>query len=1643
MTSSALLAAWLAVTLVSVVRSQLLLGDGRLDFLDRTATWREAHEQCRLRHSFLVPSQAAFDSLVGLSSAGRLNPPSDFWIGAKYLRNGYFEWLLQDGDYSSISPGDVALTASAEVTDLCARATTIDSELSMAWTSCNATLGVVCFRNEHTDAEQQQANYKPSFTAQIGAATVRPSPAHDEVVFVDQTSLETGIHINITCGPGDTIVKDHFVLGRTRYISSWWNANFTIFQQFAPRSGNVLSVGTFWCRRYVTGAADPVISGRLHVASSGDMYVLTTTPDGILETLQLLELSSGGPALGETSTSNGTMKTLGDLLNSVADRFRFVAAFDYPGNLVRHQEYGRKTPRPVLRKVSLIIDIGAPLDAAHFQESIAFNDATARQNGTSSRNDHSLREVFRCPIVDVEGHMWQTSNSSSFTPSYPPCVTNRLMAVVERRCMPSFGPSGAQWGPFCAAGVCQSRLHRCEPPPPACPPGFVLLPANNTKTLSGLCVRVIPNVSFEERTSACHHRHPFSIPWIPQERVSWLSSTIWLPFQRLWPHGSFLPAIRSLLITDDGQSTVNLQNDQNCTVMTQKGLVSSSSCTARHGVACVITPLLSPTGREASQGSIARQRICQPEHKMGTTGIERCFALICPSNSSRISWAEASALCTRSGSTLASLTLPRYLDAVLRLSGFRGRSDRVAVQLERHDGRVTWRDLSSLTYPGLSPFLSTDQSHTHGVLDVPRGQYDFVTPVEKAVGCALCEEHAVAEAAEIVLFYDHSFDNKTILANVTSVQNFVEDWNDDLICMVSTSDATTAELFQNGRTSSNARDGFRVKSFNVISDDDGRVFVQIFPSVDFGYLTCGLLITELGVQITSNSLLLTKRDIFVQEYVVGVQETGGNISQCELTLCGPICPCFNLTHTSEVLVVPDTGQVFQRRVYPLRVTSSSNGDVTAHYYITLEAVILSHPPSGNASHSRTSNQKELEQAHRDLNGVDILMRDFKPEYFKPARCCPAERTQHPVPLSWPKTCGGTVFAKEQCVDGSGRRPLRHCQGTPLTGVQWSSVDFGASSCAAVSSTSRNLYQLSKDAVTTDNVSATADELQRLTAEPASLDAGDVVSAADILENIAASVQRSRQGEDRPIPPEDVLSVHRKVVEAASQLMNVDQPVLKTSSLVPGKGSRIANALEDILETSVEGDYNIDTENIAVLSEDIVGIASSSNEITNLSVKKIAHGADMSRFSASGMESSILLENKRPNISVAFVVYRNGRLLQSPGQRVTSQVVSAVIPGATSKERALANVLMTFRSLPGQCAPPPTCAFWDSAESRWSTTGCWLVKVQDGSDFCRCNHLTNFARIFNYERDEYLSASYHHALDILTYIGSCLSLLGLVFTMLTFVLFKKWRKLRSSQIVMHMSVALTGVYVTFLGGLGAKEHHDACVCLSALLHFFLLATFGWMCVEAVFQYLLFVKVVGTYIPRFMHKASGLVWGGSLVPVVCVLASRPHCYDSQERVCWMDFQSFRYALVLPMLVLMVINAALYVRIVCALYCGRERRLRTNQPEQQLARRRLRVSMVTPVMLGLAWIFGFLAVREGRLVFALLFCICSTLQGFAVFLLMVAGEGGVWTLWHALLKNPCCRAIKRSVTSASAMSTGATPSSGTSEPLMSGGGQCETGL
>ena len=96
-----------------------------------------------------------------------------------------------------------------------------------------------------------------------------------------------------------------------------------------------------------------------------------------------------------------------------------------------------------------------------------------------------------------------------------------------------------------------------------------------------------------------------------------------------------------------------------------------------------------------------------------------------------------------------------------------------------------------------------------------------------------------------------------------------------------------------------------------------------------------------------------------------------------------------------------------------------------------------------------------------------------------------------------------------------------------------------------------------------------------------------------------------------------------------------------------------------------------------------------------------------------------------------------------------------------------------------------------------------------------------------------------------------------------------RTLRSKQpnkILLSLCGALLGLYSVFVIMIGidttkgeAELGPLPCCVLAGLLHYFTLAALFWMGVEGVNMYLMFVKVVDSYVARFMWKASLAAWG----------------------------------------------------------------------------------------------------------------------------------------------------------------------------------------
>lgn len=91
------------------------------------------------------------------------------------------------------------------------------------------------------------------------------------------------------------------------------------------------------------------------------------------------------------------------------------------------------------------------------------------------------------------------------------------------------------------------------------------------------------------------------------------------------------------------------------------------------------------------------------------------------------------------------------------------------------------------------------------------------------------------------------------------------------------------------------------------------------------------------------------------------------------------------------------------------------------------------------------------------------------------------------------------------------------------------------------------------------------------------------------------------------------------------------------------------------------------------------------------------------------------------------------------------------------------------------------------------------------------------------------------------------------------LFRKFREGNAQKTLFQISVAQLISWLLFLVGVEQTENPFVCVAVAAVLHYFLLATFMWMLMEAVLQYHAFVKVFGTHISYFMLKASLIAWG----------------------------------------------------------------------------------------------------------------------------------------------------------------------------------------
>ncbi|XP_062470221.1 adhesion G-protein coupled receptor G6 isoform X1 [Pezoporus occidentalis] len=373
--------------------------------------------------------------------------------------------------------------------------------------------------------------------------------------------------------------------------------------------------------------------------------------------------------------------------------------------------------------------------------------------------------------------------------------------------------------------------------------------------------------------------------------------------------------------------------------------------------------------------------------------------------------------------------------------------------------------------------------------------------------------------------------------------------------------------------------------------------------------------------------------------------------------------------------------------------------------------------------------------------------------------------------------------------------------------------------------------------------------------------------------------------------------------------------------------------------------------------------------------------------------------------------------------LTSFVVACSIGNITIQDLQ-DYVKVTIKHTKIQEDPKPTCVFWDmnknGGSGGWNPEGCQVdTESNENETVCLCNHLTHFGVLMDLQRTvTQIDPQNTKVLTFITYIGCGISAIFSAATLLTYIAFEKLRRDYPSKILMNLSTALLFLNLIFLldGWIASFDIDGLCIAVAALLHFFLLATFTWMGLEAVHMYIALVKVFNTYIQRYILKFCIIGWGLPALVIAIVFASAntnaSHVYGKQlygkdangqggDNFCWIKNEVVFYVTCAGYFgIMFLMNVAMFI-VVMVQICGRNGK-RTNRSLKEEILRNLRSVVSLTFLLGMTWGFAFFAWGPLTLPFLYLFSIFNSLQGLFIFVFHCAMKENVQKQWR---RHLCC--------------------------------------
>lgn len=645
---------------------------------------------------------------------------------------------------------------------------------------------------------------------------------------------------------------------------------------------------------------------------------------------------------------------------------------------------------------------------------------------------------------------------------------------------------------------------------------------------------------------------------------------------------------------------------------------------------------------------------------------------------------------------------------------------------------------------------------------------------------------------------------------------------------------------------------------------------------------------------------------------------------------------------------------------------------------------------------------KIEKAFTDSNLDGCLIQDVKT-----TNGCIEDFTidrYHNRNITWPNTLGkGNIVPNELCVDNKGQPVSRVCEGDFLNGYLWKAAPKGCPHTP--SNRTIRIWEIAQD----PKRYLQQAKLSELTKETKLLEPVDIYyvgCAFQTLTNDSSSLKL--------IQFEEIVETMDNIMSASNQKISTIFDKFNSSSIILESFEKLAFKSEDKLKDTKYAFKNKIGSECVNVSSDTSLIGYQSNQIEGRLLKKndtISSDVDVAIVFPEELTKSIIGGNKnksylRREAKVLFVVYQTDILFQdsyidSLGFKAHGPIIQATYEDAVVN-KLNQNVKIIFGNSNNNSSNDLLCVFWDFKKNRrkggWSERGCYLNlnKTEENFVTCECNHLTSFSLLIKYTNGNEYIESHKKILQLITLIGCGLSMFGLSMVLITFALFRKWRKSLSNQILANLSFAILASLLIFVGGIEQTLNVLLCQIIAIFLNYFILASFGWMLVEGVHQYLKFVKVVGTYVPRFLRKAAICAWGLPALPIIVALSIDPDLYNDKEdkSICWMKKELFLYGFVPLVALVLFINIILFILIIHNVMI--KKKVITSSHNRQIMVTQITMAICVSSLLGFTWIFGLLAVSDGEVVFSYLFCIFNTLQGFGIFIFHLCRDRSARRLW-----------------------------------------------